>query len=173
MSNQSSSLLRDDIRKLFERYAPVVHRRARAIVGRDADAWDVVQEVFEKMLTQAQTFRAEARPMTWVYRITTNVALNHLRSRGLREPGHDDAVSSEASHDTQSFYEARETVRRLQSTLDERELAVVALLVFDGLTQEEIADTLGLSRKTIGRDLEAIRLKASALGIERLEAPRG
>src|SRR4051794_9372949 len=82
----SLGLWRDDIAVLFDRYAPIVHRRALLIVGRDADAWDVVQEVFERMLKSSEAFRAEARPMTWVYRITTNVALNAVRARGLREP---------------------------------------------------------------------------------------
>ncbi len=40
----------EELRDLYERYAPVIHRRALALVGRDADAWDIVQEVFEKML---------------------------------------------------------------------------------------------------------------------------
>jgi len=154
---------RDDIAALFDRYAPIVHRRALLIVGRDADAWDVVQEVFERMLKSSDAFRAEARPMTWVYRITTNVALNAVRARGLREP---QAAQSDPSFaaDLARTVEARQLLQRLSTQLDERELAVVAMTTLDGLTQEEIADILGLSRKTINRDLDAIRGKVVALG---------
>jgi RNA polymerase sigma-70 factor (ECF subfamily) len=154
---------RDDIATLFDRYAPIVHRRALLIVGRDADAWDVVQEVFERMLKSSDAFRAEARPMTWVYRITTNVALNAVRARGLREPVETEADSAFAA-DLARTMEARQLLQRLSTQLDERELAVVAMTTLDGLTQEEIADILGLSRKTIHRDLDAIRGKVLALG---------
>jgi RNA polymerase sigma-70 factor (ECF subfamily) len=48
--------------------------------------------------------------------------------------------------------------------LDERELAVATLLYLDGLTQDETADVLGLSRKTIGREVEVLREKLQKLG---------
>jgi RNA polymerase sigma-70 factor, ECF subfamily len=156
------ALGRDDIAALFDRYAPIIHRRALLIVGRDADAWDVVQEVFERMLKSSEAFRAEARPMTWVYRITTNVALNAVRARGIRE--RDDAADPAFAEDLARTVEARQMLQRLSTSLDERELAVVAMTVLDGLTQEEIADILGLSRKTINRELDAIRGKVVALG---------
>ncbi len=150
----------DELEALYERFAPVVHRRALALLGRDADAWDVVQEVFEKMLSGGENFRGEARPMTYVYRVATNLCLNHLRSRALREPlaMPDGEPSFEPGH-----VEAANFIRALASRLSERELAIATLLFFDGLSQEEIADTLGLSRKTIGRELDEIRRRAEEL----------
>src|SRR5688572_29220498 len=76
----------DELRGLYERYAPVIHRRALALLRRDADAWDIVQEVFERMLQSGPAFRHEARPMTYIYRVTTNLCLNALRARTTREP---------------------------------------------------------------------------------------
>lgn len=164
-----SKLTKQEIEELYARYAPVVHRRAYSVVGRDADAWDVVQEVFEKMLKNAAEFRAQARPMTWVYRITTNVALNLLRSRGVREP--EAGVAPEPFTELTGTVEARQMLHKLSETLGPRELEVVAMTVIDGMTQEEIADTLGLSRKTINRELEGIRSKVVALGFEKFEVP--
>jgi len=163
-----SKLTKQEIEELYARYAPVVHRRALSVVGRDADAWDVVQEVFEKMLKAADEFRAQARPMTWVYRITTNVAINLLRSRGVREP--EGGAAPEPALEMAGTVEARQMLWKLCETLEERELAVVAMTVIDGMTQEEIADTLGLSRKTINRELDAIRSKVVALGFEKVFA---
>jgi RNA polymerase sigma-70 factor (ECF subfamily) len=59
--------------------------------------------------------------------------------------------------------------------MGERELEVATLHFFDGLTQEEIAGMLDVSRKTIVRDLDSIRKKAAELGRlpEPLEAERG
>lgn len=56
----------DSVRGLYERFAPQVYRRARRLLGRDADAWDAVQEVFEKVLSARSKFRGDAQPMTFL-----------------------------------------------------------------------------------------------------------
>jgi RNA polymerase sigma-70 factor (ECF subfamily) len=150
------------VQHLYAQFAPVVFRRARRLLARDADAWDVVQEVFERMLTHGAAFRGDARPMTWVYRVTTNVALNALRSRKVREPKLA-LVSDEPAADVDDV-EARQLVSKWLQHLDEREVEVAALLYVDGLTQQEVADVLGLSRKTIVREVEVLRGKLAALG---------
>jgi RNA polymerase sigma-70 factor (ECF subfamily) len=153
---------REELQRLYTQLAPAVHRRARLLLGRDADAWDIVQEVFEKMLEMGDSFRNEAQPMTWAWRITTNLCLNHLRARRLREPALQ-LVSAEATVDLRSA-ETRQLLEVWLTQLDEREQQIAALLYIDGLTQEEAADVLGLSRKTIGREVEQLRAKATALG---------
>ncbi|RKG97151.1 sigma-70 family RNA polymerase sigma factor [Corallococcus sp. CA053C] len=169
----ASGLGAEELRELYERFAPVVHRRALALLGRDADAWDIVQEVFERMLTAGARFRREARPMTYVYRVTTNLCLNALRTRRSREPKLPER--EEAATLTPSQWEAADFIRHLVGRMGERELEVATLHFFDGLTQEAIAQMLDVSRKTIVRDLESIRKKAAELGRlpEAAEADRG
>jgi RNA polymerase sigma-70 factor (ECF subfamily) len=150
------------VQALYAQFSPVVYRRARVLLGRDADAWDAVQEVFEKMLSQGQSFRGEARPMTWVYRVTTNVALNMLRSRRVREPAL--TVVSDEPGLGQDAVEARMLLAKWLQHLTDREVEVAALLYVDGLTQQEVADVLGLSRKTIVREVDELRHKLEALG---------
>ena len=159
----SGGLTRDEVKRLYAQFAPVVYRRARLLLARDADAWDVVQEVFERMLTHGAGFRGEAKPMTWVYRVTTNLALNHLRSRKLREPLLT-VVPNEPSTEIDQV-EARQLLDRWLGKLDEREIEVATLLYIDGLTQQEVADVLGLSRKTIVREVEELRQKLESLGV--------
>lgn len=151
-----------ELKRLYERYAPVAHRRALALLGRDADAWDAVQQVFERLLTAKEQFRGQARPMTYIYRVTTNVCLNHLRHRALREPAGASASPTETPSLAQKT-EAADFLRALAGKLSERELEIVALHYVDGLGQEEIAEVLGLSRKTIGRELAAARAAAEGL----------
>jgi RNA polymerase sigma-70 factor (ECF subfamily) len=157
-----SGLTRDEVQRLYARYAPIVYRRARLVVARDADAWDVVQEVFEKMLTHGSSFRGEARPMTWVYRVTTNVALNLIRSRKLREPLLTVVPDEPVSEVDQ--VEARQLLNTWLKHLSDREIEVASLLFIDGLTQQEVADVLELSRKTIVREVEELRSKLDGLG---------
>ena len=157
----SGGLTREEVQRLYAQFAPVVFRRARVLLARDADAWDVVQEVFERMLTHGAGFRGEARPMTWVYRVTTNLALNHLRGRKLREPMLT-VVPVEPSTGLDQV-EARQLLSKWLGHLDERELEVATLLFIDGLTQQEVAEVLGLSRKTIVREVDELRQKLESL----------
>lgn len=158
----ATGFTRDELRLMYLRYAPSVFRRARRLLGRDADAWDAVQEVFQRLLTSNEQFRGEARPMTWLYRITTNVSLNMLRSRGLREPAAT-AATDEPMSDPEAL-EVRNLLAAWLRGLDPREQEIATLLFIDGLTQDEVADVLGLSRKTINREVAELRAKAAALG---------
>lgn len=150
-----------ELEALYAQLAPAVFRRARRLLGRDADAWDAVQEVFVQVLRAGPKFRSEARPMTWVWRITTNICLNQLRSRRLREA---QLEGFEEGTNTMAATDARQLLKKWMAELDERELVVATLLYLDGLTQDETADVLGLSRKTIGREVEVLREKLNKLG---------
>lgn len=162
---------RQAVEALYARYAPVIFRRARVLLGRDADAWDAVQEVFTRMLTSGDSFRGEARPMTWVYRVTTNTCLNLLRTRKLREPRlslvpdpTDDGPAFEPEATGLASVETRQLLDLWLRGLTDREVEVASLLYLDGLTQQEVADILGLNRKTITREVDALRAKLEALG---------
>lgn len=151
----------DSVRGLYERFAPQVYRRARRLLGRDADAWDAVQEVFEKVLSARSKFRGDAQPMTFLYRVTTNVSLNLLRSRALREGQTGVPVLVATMGEG---VEAAQLLRRLGAGLTPRALEVAALHFVDGLRQEEVAQVLDVSRKTVVRELAAIREHAATLG---------
>jgi RNA polymerase sigma-70 factor (ECF subfamily) len=149
----------------------VIYRRAYSLLLREADAWDVVHDVFAKLLENGSGFRREAQPMTYIYRVTTNVALNVLRSRKVRErdaswAGGDGLCEQEGAD------EARELLLRLLGQLDERAQQIATYHFLDDLTQEEIASIIGLSRKTVGKELARIREMARALAGER-EAENG
>src|ERR1051325_3881026 len=71
---------------LYQRYGPLVFRRARTLLGNEEAAWDVVREVFVRTLRARADFRHQASPATWLYRITTNYCFNLLRD-GARQRG--------------------------------------------------------------------------------------
>lgn len=159
----------EELGVLYARFAPIVHRRALLLVGRDADAWDVVQEVFERMLSMGVVLRGQASPMTYVYRVATNVSLNHLRARRVREA---DGPSNEEPSLQPADCESAQFLRALLSELDARQQEVAVLHFMDGMTQDEIASTLGVSRKTVVRAVAAIRGRAEAMNREGAAATR-
>jgi RNA polymerase sigma-70 factor (ECF subfamily) len=69
---------------LVGRYESRVYRLAFRLVGSEADAQDVLQDTFLQVYRHLGGFRGTARFGTWLYRIATNAALMHRRSRQRR-----------------------------------------------------------------------------------------
>lgn len=68
-------------KKLVETYQDMVFNTALGIVQNSEDAEDVAQEVFIQVFRSIEQFKGDARLSTWIYRITTTKALDHIRSR--------------------------------------------------------------------------------------------
>src|SRR5436309_9209681 len=66
-------------------HAPRIYSLARRMLGNDADAEDVTQDVLMQVVRKLDTFRGEAALPTWLHRITVNAALDHRRKRGKQE----------------------------------------------------------------------------------------
>lgn len=151
-----------DIEDLYRKFGPMVLRRARGILGDDQAARDAMQTVFVKAIDAASTFRGDASPVTWLYRMTTNHCLNIVRDSGrraelLRQHNQAHPQSGEASAETKLTLQ--EILLKVPDEL--REIAVYYYL--DQLKQEEIAEMLGVSRRTIGNRLEEFRAAVQAL----------
>src|SRR5216684_3519019 len=69
---------------VFRDYAPRVYNLARRMLGNDADAEDVTQDVLLQVVRKLDTFRGESAFPTWLHRVTVNAALAHRRKRASR-----------------------------------------------------------------------------------------
>jgi RNA polymerase sigma-70 factor (ECF subfamily) len=153
------------IEELYSRHGPMVFRRARAILGDEQSAQDAMQEVFVKAIRERETFRGESSPVTWLYKITTNLCLNRIRDASRRRALLDERgpVSGE-SHEASA-----ETLATLAAVLakvpeDLREIGVYYFL--DEMNQDEIAALIGVSRRTVGYRLDAFREAVKRAGDE-------
>ena len=68
-------------KSLVTNYQDLVYNTALGIVQNSEDAEDVAQEVFIQVYRSIDQFKGDARLSTWIYRITTTKALDHIRSR--------------------------------------------------------------------------------------------
>lgn len=68
-------------KSLVTNYQDLVFNTAVGIVQNSEDAEDVAQEVFIQVYRSIDQFKGDARLSTWIYRITTTKALDHIRSR--------------------------------------------------------------------------------------------
>src|SRR5436305_12029386 len=71
--------------RVFRDYAPRVYNLARRMLGNDADAEDVTQDVLLQVVRKLDTFRGESAFPTWLHRVTVNTALAHRRKRATRQ----------------------------------------------------------------------------------------
>jgi RNA polymerase sigma-70 factor (ECF subfamily) len=152
-----------ELRSLYTQYAPVIHRRCRSILGNEEDAHDAVQETFSRVIVHWESFRGEASPLTWMYRISTNYCLNRIRNRRSRSDKRhvhrDDIVSTSFSRGG-SMWEDEDTVRRLLELANDQERAIVIHLFFDDMTREQAAAMVGVSVPTLRKRLNTFLKRA-------------
>lgn len=153
----SAPLTDDELHALYRRYAPALLLRCRAILHDEALAQDAVHETFARVIRSWADFRAASSPMTWMYRISTNLCLNALRDRGGRERLLDRRADELAP---QSDPPPGEVVfvdhERLQGLLDEADEMTRRIVVhtwFDDCTRDEVARLVGLSVPTVRKRL--------------------
>jgi RNA polymerase sigma-70 factor (ECF subfamily) len=159
----------DDLAELYKRHAPALHRRCASIVGNAEEARDLVQETFARYISARSTFTDKASPFTMLYRIATNASIDRLRRRKT-------ATEEELDPEVQPGDLGREPHRvdklhdlaLLTRGLSEEELTVAVLHHLDGYTQDGIAASLDISRKTVGKILakfeDHVKKRAARLG---------
>ena len=159
MNNEQDILRRaqqgdsEAFRLLVEAYQTQVYRLALRMCG-EAAADDVTQEAFLAAWRALPEFRGTCRFSTWLYRLTTNAAIDCLR-REKRHRDTDDLEGVELpdSGDTpQELAERSETqtaVRAALSTLSEEHRQVLLLRYMQELDYSEIAAALAVSEGTV------------------------
>jgi RNA polymerase sigma-70 factor (ECF subfamily) len=135
-------------------------------MGDREDAKDVMQEVFLRAFKAYAEFTGTASPLSWLYRITTNICLNRLRDTGRRRQILDQAFSGDepASGTSQ---DAALTVRALLGQVPEDVQEIAVYYFVDQMSQDEIASLLEIPRRTIGYRLEQFRSLTLAAAQER------
>lgn len=166
--------------QLYRDHSADVFRLARRFVYSEAEAEEVVQEVFIAAFKYIGRFRGESRLKTWLYRITVNRALKrHRWWTRRRESGPGPIEFMRASEPSPEHRvgdrQALEHVQQLLEQLDKKKQTVLVLHELEGLNTQEIADILGCPRSTVLTRLarargELIR-KARKLGLIPEEAP--
>ncbi len=143
---------------LYERFRERVYNVALRIVGNGDEAGDVLQDVFLLLFRKIHRFREQAFFASWVYRITVNVSLDHLRRRRraplptsaeelLDRPQEAGELSGPerrlAGRDLEGH--VRSALRRLSPRLR----VVIVLRYLEGLAYGDIAEILECSVGTV------------------------
>ncbi len=149
---------------LYQQAAPVMFRRAMRILGNEDDALDAVQEVFLTLQQKLDSFRGDASLMTWVYRVTTNHCLNMLRSRNLHQRSLDGMRTADVRphQPASAAIERRDLLAQLLRELSDRHVQAAVHFYCDEMTQQEIAQSLGISERAVRKALKRVGERAGA-----------
>jgi RNA polymerase sigma-70 factor (ECF subfamily) len=158
-----------DPQSAYRLYGPALVRKAERILRSRDDAVDIVHALFADLLPRW----SKDVDLPYLYRAVTNRCLNAVRDRGTRarllEREHTVAAPVGRVRLDDEIVGVG-LIAALAERLDQGHLEVLVARFVDDMTQEEIADHLGLSRKTIGKRLDRIRDEVIALRADPKEA---
>jgi RNA polymerase sigma-70 factor (ECF subfamily) len=148
---------------LVAKYQRRLLRLVMRLVRDSAEAEDVTQEAFIKAYRALPNFRGESAFYTWLYRIGVNTAKSWLQTRGKRVPLVSEIIDPEDGNveDTGLLFndetpervlmskQIGETVSDAMDALPEELRTAISLREIDGMTYEDIAETMGCPVGTV------------------------
>lgn len=134
-------------------------RRARALMGTSSEATEVLQDVFLMLHEQPEQFRGQSSLVTYLYSVTTHCCLarirneaNRRRLRALHLPDPEDHADGHGASP-----ETLVLARRLLAQLPDNLAQVAVYTAVDGMTQEEVAEAMGCSRRRVRELIEQLQ----------------
>ena len=160
---------------VFREYAPRIYHIARRMLGNDADAEDVTQDVLLQVIRKLDTFRGDSAIGTWLHRVTVNAALAHRQKRANRQKYEQATAADEVLEiaapvgavkrwdirpdESALGAEQSELIEKAIGTLPDPFRDVYVLADVEGLPNAEIAEMLGLSVPAVKSRLHRARLR--------------
>lgn len=163
--------------QVYRTHAPRLFGLASRLVGR-TEAEDLLQEIFLTAHRKLNQFKGESTLSTWLFRLATNLCLDHLRSRGARLT----RMSDTMDEDPESGVAAAGAIGGVIDRLDlERAIAALpagyraAFVLHDveGLGHREVGEALGVSEGTSKSQLHRARLRLRGALAGSLSESRG
>ena len=152
-------------RQLVERYQRKVYSVAYSMVRNPDDAMDLSQEAFVKAYRNLKGFQGQSSFYTWIYRITVNLGIDHLRKAGrYHTVDYDDRIGREGDDDGGELLPSKlgtspskalmrkELVDKMQEALEQlspNHRTILILREIEGMSYEEMAEILDISKGTV------------------------
>ncbi|BDG03412.1 sigma-70 family RNA polymerase sigma factor [Anaeromyxobacter oryzae] len=169
---------KDAFRALVVRYQRKVYAVALGIVKDPDLAWDVAQEAFVRVHRSLGEFKGDSAFSTWLFRITTHLAIDAIRKERTSrkedvdevreadlEGGGEGILATRLGTDPRQNALRRELAEKIQealATLPEKHRTILVLREVEGLSYEELSERLGIHKGTVMSRLFHARKKMQA-----------
>jgi RNA polymerase sigma factor (sigma-70 family) len=144
-----------EFHELYQRYAETVYRTALRVTGNPADAEDILQNVFLRILDHQLTLDPMWSPERYLRRAATNASIDLLRRKAsLSEAVMEEGRTGNAREGTMLL---KERLRRAMAKLPPERAELFVLHYLEGYSYEELASQFQLDRGTVASRLHRIR----------------
>ncbi len=163
----------DDVRREMVELLPRLRRFAYSLTGSMEEADDMVQTACVKALSRLDQFKPGTRLDSWMFRIIQTTWLDHVRSAPVRRTvadpdALDQAVATDPIEERTMARLALDKVREAMGGLPEDQRVLLGLVVVDGLSYRQAAESLGIPIGTVMSRLSRARRRLA----DAIEAPR-
>lgn len=153
-----------DFSELYQKYAPMVLRRCRALLKDEEKALDAMQDVFLRLMERKDEIKSACASLFYV--TATRVCLNKIKADKIRSGPDFEKIAQTMADDFSERdiqqTEAENVLEKIFESRDKKDLLIATLHFVDGLTLEETAEQIGMSvsgvRKRI-REMQKHSLK--------------
>jgi RNA polymerase sigma-70 factor (ECF subfamily) len=154
---QLKSGSKEAFRTLFDRYGLRIHRFALGYLKSDHDAEELVQEVFLKLWDKRESLDSSKNTKGFIFKIAVNAIYDFIRRKNIQKAFQEFASQNPANSD-ETWHEVvyndmLAQMNQLISQMPEQRQKVFKLSREDGLSNDEISQKLGLSKRTIENQL--------------------
>lgn len=174
-------------RTLVERYQKKVYAVALGMLKDKEEAMDVAQEAFVKVYKYLDHFKGDSSFYTWLYRITVNICIDVIRKKGggrSEDVEFDESIAHDTSEaqigalgtrlgtNPQKSALRRELADKIQEALEqipEKHRAILLLREIEGMSYEDLAETLKIPKGTVMSRLFHARAKVQKILSEYLD----
>jgi RNA polymerase sigma-70 factor, ECF subfamily len=146
--------------ELYERHYETVFRAALRVTGNPADAEDVLQTVFLRVMAGGGHLEDVGVPAAYFRRAAVNAAVDVLRRRELRAESAYDSPEPHAA--VQHPFLLKERLRRALGILDRDDASLFLLRHVEGLSIEELAGMFQMEKNNVSVRLHRIRIRLQA-----------
>jgi RNA polymerase sigma-70 factor, ECF subfamily len=151
----------EGVRTLYERHSETVYRTALRVTGNPADAEDVLQTVFLRVLHLENALDPVAAPASYFRRAATNASLDILRRRTSRSEAPLDEGLGRASPESPALL--KEQLRRALGQLEPPDAELFVLRFVEGMSNGELAELCGVEKAQIAMRIYRIRQQLQQL----------
>ncbi|WP_296701318.1 sigma-70 family RNA polymerase sigma factor [Algoriphagus sp.] len=158
-----------DQKKRFENFYQAYYRMVFQLClgflkGDDEQAKDLTQEVFMQVWNNLEKFREDSSPKTWIYRITVNACLNHLKKQKIssekigeviRDQESAEEINSDENDSVKELYKA-------MAELSEVDRLITGFLL-EEMSHEEIASIMGITEGNLRVKIHRIKQRLKKL----------
>ncbi|MEM6846237.1 MAG: sigma-70 family RNA polymerase sigma factor [Bacteroidota bacterium] len=153
-----------EIQQIISQYQSKVYRTCLGFIGDEEEVKDVLQEVWINIWKGLKTFRGDAELSTWIYRITVNTCLLHIRTQKHSPETTLQEVPEMATEtlENQEEVTARQValLRNFLSELPEKD-RLIMILYLEESSYQQISEVLGVSVNYVGVKINRIKKSIS------------